>query len=245
MKNPAIRRRYVRRTCDFLPSVDDEVYDRDGHAGEGERGDLAGHQSDGESLENGIEEYDACSDDHGGGGQEHRAERTAPASMTASSRGMPSARRSSTKSTRMIELRTTIPAPAMKPIIEVAVKNAPEQAVGGQDADQREGNRRHDDEWRHERLEPADDQAIYEDEDGGERDAEVAKDLVSDVPFAVPLQGVSLGSVGGRPCAARWHSPWGLELVHFGAELEDGVDGTLHGAGDVAGHVGHREQVLG
>ena len=29
------------------------------------------------------------------------------------------------KSTRMIELRTTMPAPAMKPIIEVAVKNAP------------------------------------------------------------------------------------------------------------------------
>jgi len=29
------------------------------------------------------------------------------------------------KSTRMIEFRTTMPAPAMKPIIEVAVKNAP------------------------------------------------------------------------------------------------------------------------
>ena len=29
------------------------------------------------------------------------------------------------KSTRMIELRTTMPAPAMKPIIEVAVKSAP------------------------------------------------------------------------------------------------------------------------
>ena len=28
------------------------------------------------------------------------------------------------KSTRMIELRTTMPAPAMKPIIEVAVKKA-------------------------------------------------------------------------------------------------------------------------
>ena len=28
------------------------------------------------------------------------------------------------KSTRMIEFRTTMPAPAMKPIIEVAVKNA-------------------------------------------------------------------------------------------------------------------------
>ena len=35
------------------------------------------------------------------------------------------------KSTRMIELRTTMPAPAMKPIIEVAVKNAPISACAG------------------------------------------------------------------------------------------------------------------
>ena len=51
--------------------------------------------------------------------------RTAPASITAWSSGMPCRTRSSMKSTRMIELRTTIPAPAMKPIMEVAVKNAP------------------------------------------------------------------------------------------------------------------------
>ena len=50
--------------------------------------------------------------------------RTAPASTTASVSGMPSASRSSMKSTRMIELRTTMPAPAMKPIIDVAVKKA-------------------------------------------------------------------------------------------------------------------------
>ena len=50
--------------------------------------------------------------------------RTAPASITASSSAMPSCSRSSMKSTRMIEFRTTIPAHAMKPIIEVAVKNA-------------------------------------------------------------------------------------------------------------------------
>ena len=35
------------------------------------------------------------------------------------------------KSTRMIELRTMMPAPAMKPIIEVAVKNAPSMACAG------------------------------------------------------------------------------------------------------------------
>ena len=57
--------------------------------------------------------------------------RTAPASTTASASGMPSFRRSSTKSTRMMLLRTTMPAPAMKPIIDVAVKNAPSSPCAG------------------------------------------------------------------------------------------------------------------
>ena len=57
--------------------------------------------------------------------------RTAPASITASSSGMPSPSRSSMKSTRMMELRTTMPAPAMKPIIEVAVKKAPSRPCAG------------------------------------------------------------------------------------------------------------------
>ena len=57
--------------------------------------------------------------------------RTAPASTTACSSGSPSRNRSSMKSTRMIELRTTMPAPAMKPIIDVAVKNAPIAACAG------------------------------------------------------------------------------------------------------------------
>ena len=35
------------------------------------------------------------------------------------------------KSTRMIELRTTIPAPAMKPIMEVAVKKALSKPCAG------------------------------------------------------------------------------------------------------------------
>jgi hypothetical protein len=57
--------------------------------------------------------------------------RTAPASTTASSIDIPSRTRSSTKSTRMIELRTTMPAPAMNPIIDVAVKKAPSSACAG------------------------------------------------------------------------------------------------------------------
>ena len=55
----------------------------------------------------------------------------APASTTASASGRPWLIRSSMKSTRMIELRTTMPAPAMKPIIEVAVKKAPRAQWAG------------------------------------------------------------------------------------------------------------------
>src|SRR5919109_1553487 len=57
--------------------------------------------------------------------------RTAPASATASSSDIPCDRRSSMKSTRMMEFRTMMPAPAMKPIIEVAVKKAPINACAG------------------------------------------------------------------------------------------------------------------
>ncbi len=57
--------------------------------------------------------------------------RTAPASITARSSGIPCASRSSMKSTRMMEFRTTIPAPAIKPIMEVAVKNAPSIQCAG------------------------------------------------------------------------------------------------------------------
>jgi hypothetical protein len=57
--------------------------------------------------------------------------RTVPASTTACESGTPSRSRSSMKSTRMIEFRTTMPAPAMKPMVEVAVKNAPIRAWAG------------------------------------------------------------------------------------------------------------------
>ena len=57
--------------------------------------------------------------------------RTAPDSMHASASERPWLRRSSMKSTRMMELRTTMPAPAMNPIIDVAVKNAPIAAWAG------------------------------------------------------------------------------------------------------------------
>ena len=94
------------------------------------------------------------------------------------------------KSTRMIELRTTMPAPAMNPIIEVAVKNAPISACAGRMPDERERDGQHDRQRRDERLEPADDEDVDQHEHRREGDAEIAEDLVRDVPLAVPLHRV-------------------------------------------------------
>ena len=57
--------------------------------------------------------------------------RSAPASTTACSSDSPSCNFNCMKSTRMIEFRTTMPAPAMNPIIDVAVKKAPMAACAG------------------------------------------------------------------------------------------------------------------
>ena len=58
-----------------------------------------------------------------------------------------------------------------------------------QDAHERERNRRHDGQWHVKGLEPPHDEDVDENEHGGEREAEVAEDLIRDVPFAVPLHG--------------------------------------------------------
>ena len=57
------------------------------------------------------------------------------------------------------------------------MKNAPMQAVRGQNADQRKRNRHHDDERRRERAEPADHQHVDQHEHDREGDAEVAEHL--------------------------------------------------------------------
>ena len=97
------------------------------------------------------------------------------------------------KSTRMMEFRTMMPAPAMKPIMEVAVKKAPISQCAGQDAHQRQRDRRHDDQRRDEGLEPADDEDVDQHQHHREGDAQVAEDLVGDVPLAVPLHRELLG----------------------------------------------------
>ena len=74
---------------------------------------------------------------------------------------------------------------------------------------------------------------------------EIAEDLIGDVPFAVPFHGVAVGIGGQRRHVLLDGIAFGrFELVHLGPEFEDGVDRAFHRAGHVAGHIGHRHEVL-
>ena len=175
--------------------------------------------------------------------------RTAPASTTASSKGMPSARRCSMKSTRMIELRTTMPAPAMKPIIEVAREERAHQPVRRQNAHQRKRNRRHHDQRREERAKPTDHQDEDQHQHRGKGGAEIAEHFDGDVPFAIPFHrrlviGEGLGGIvdleRSRRCRRTRACRAPESLVHF----QNRVNRTLHHARHVADDVGDRHQVL-
>ena len=89
-----------------------------------------------------------------------------------------------------------MPARAMNPIIEVAVKKTPPIAVGRQDADQVRGIGAMMISGVMKRPEPAHHQDVDQDHDHAERDAHVAEHLVGDLPLAVPLHGIAGGVVG-------------------------------------------------
>src|SRR6185437_14668056 len=113
------------------PTLAEVIKHRHGHTRKNGRSHFTGHQRQCQTLENRIEQnyartyYDSC------GGQQHRTEADSAGIDYGSSRGMPCDRRNSMKSTRMMEFRTMIPAPAMNPIMEVAVKNAPMRVWAG------------------------------------------------------------------------------------------------------------------
>ena len=172
--------------------------------------------------------------------------RTSTASSTAAASGIPSRSFSSAKSTRMMLLRTTIPAPAMKPIMLVAVKNVPAERVRRQDADERERDRREDHERHREALEPADHEHVDEQHHRREREAEVAEDLERDVPLAVPLErGATRCPPGARGRSARpaRRDPRAAPRASS-LEREQRVERALDLAGQVGGDVGHGLQVL-
>ena len=56
-----------------------------------------------------------------------------------------------------------------------------------QDADQRQGNRRHNHQRHDERSEPSHHEHIDEHQHGGKREPQIAKHLNRDMPFTIPL----------------------------------------------------------
>ena len=76
-----------------------------------------------------------------------------------------------------------------------------------QDADEREGNGRHDHEGNGEGLEPSHHQHVDEQEHHREGDSQIAEDFDGHLPFAVPLKGGFFQILGGRGVVARHHLP--------------------------------------
>ena len=164
--------------------------------------------------------------------------RVAPASISAWRSGMSApARRCRMKSTSRIELRTMMPASAMKPIIEVAVKAALKQPVTEHDADQRQrhGNENH--ERQQERAELRDHQKVDTEDRHPERRAHVAERDVGHLPLAVPQQS-GLRIVDRLAVVLDlWRAV--LAPVHFRDSVLDrkhAVDRRFESARDVAVH---------
>ena len=120
-----------------------------------------------------------------------------------------------------------------------------EQHVPGNDADQGQGNRRHDDGRQGKVAELPHHQHVDQDQRHAEGHAHVAEGLVGDGPFAAPLEA---GLVVGR----RRPDPVALGLDAIGGDivpdqvlyLEHAVDRRGIPAHRFGGHVFHRTQVL-
>ena len=138
-----------------------------------------------------------------------------------------------------------MPAPAMKPIMEVAVKKAPSSQWAGKDSDQRKGNGHHDDQGCGKGLKPAHHQNKDQHQHHAEGNAQIPEDLVGDVPFAVPFHGEA-------PVAVRHVSRVLFDLVAFRkgnrfdlfAHFQNGIDRAFLCAGHIAGDIHHRHQVF-
>ena len=139
-----------------------------------------------------------------------------------------------------------MPAPAMKPIIEVAVKKAPISQCAGRMpiSDSGMGSRIASgtvNDWNQPTTRIGDQHQHHR-----ERDAEVAEDLVGDLPLAVPLQ----RRRGRRSAAPRWRGarraprPAGPARRAAGSARPGSRRPGSPGAGQVAEHVDDGLQVL-
>ena len=120
-----------------------------------------------------------------------------------------------------------------------------EQAVGRQDPDQGERDRRHDHERRTERAEPGHDQDVDQHHHRAEGEAQVAEHLVGDLPLPVPLHGHVLGEERLAGHVTGDAAPVGqAHPVQRPVHAEDRVHRTLLLTGHVAGDVDHSLEIL-
>ncbi len=117
--------------------------------------------------------------------------------------------------------------------------------MSGQDADECEGYRQHDDDGGDEAFEPGDDEHVHEDEDDAEGDAHVAEDFVGDLPLAIPLDGVGVFVFGHAVHElGDGFAVGGFEGIDLGHDVENSVDGALAFAADFARHIDHAAEVF-
>ena len=122
-----------------------------------------------------------------------------------------------------------------------------EQSVSGHHADQGQRNRRHDDERRRIAPELGDDQQIDEDQPHPVGCPHVAKRLVGDLPFAVPLDGVL--TVGVRrladPVLAERAGSGQRCDIELGTNREQSIERRIELARHIPEDVRKRLQILG
>ena len=125
-------------------------------------------------------------------------------------------------------------------------EECPHQSMRGQNANQRERNRRHDHQRRDERSEPAHDQHVDQHQHSRKGESQVAEDFHRDVPLAVPLHGEAVGALGHGRALVLLHSVaiGQFDFVDGVAHLHDGVHRALFSARYISGHVDNRLQIL-
>ena len=168
-------------------SVHNVVQNRNSHAADQERCDLAGHQGDGESLKDWVGKDHGGADNNGESSQEHGAE--------ADSAGVDDrlCKRHAFGEALFDEVNEDDRVANDDACASHEANHGgggekrAEQAMCGKDADERKWNRHHDDERREETAKPADHQNKDQDQHRGESGSEVAEDFDGDVPFAIPF----------------------------------------------------------
>jgi hypothetical protein len=224
---------------------DDVIENRHRDAAEERCGNLPHHQRQSQPLEDGVEQDHERPDDDRRRRQQHRPEANCPGVDDGVLQPAPLPEALLDEVDQDDRVAHHDPRSGDEADHGRGSEERAEQPVPGQDADQRQRDRHHDDQRDDERLEPADDQHVDENEHQGECNAEVAEHLIGDVPLSVPLHRQSVCAlrqvgrvtVDGIPLG-------GLQLGDPPVQGGDGVDRALDRPRQVGQNVDHPLEVL-